>query len=50
MRLIDTVNNIKSYNGWEYRNYALTKAEADVLIEAAEKVLEDQKKLEDDGR
>lgn len=43
MRLIDALNNLKNYNAWEYSNYKLCKDEADALIAAAEKVMEEEK-------
>jgi len=49
MILRDVLTNLRGHD-FEVRNYPLTGEEARLLIEAAEKVLEDQKKLEDDGK
>lgn len=32
MRAVEVLDNLKSYDTWEYRSYPLTKAEADVII------------------
>ena len=34
MRPIDVLDNLQGFNGWDYSSYNMSKAEADVCIEA----------------
>ena len=33
MTIKETLTNIKAYDGWDYRNYPLTKEEAETIID-----------------
>jgi hypothetical protein len=49
MILRDVLTNLRGHD-FEIRNYPLRGEEARLLIEAAEKVLEEEKRMEDDGK
>ena len=49
MLLREVLTNIKGWD-FEVQNYPLRGEEAQLLIEAGEKVLEEYIKMEDDGR